>query len=333
MVACEPDRPRPRRYWAIKTIPRHAWRRFLKKIVPLQAYELLPPLSMLSCMAILGAHMSIAGGYYKAVEAAERVGCQCVQLFTKNNNQWRAKPLTDADVERFQQALSELGITHPISHDSYLINLASPDDELWKKSIDAFVIELQRAEKLGIPRVVAHPGAYTTSSEEAGLARIAEGLDEVHRQTPGIGAKCLLETTAGQGSNLGWKFEHMASIVDAVADPDRLGVCFDTCHVFAAGYAMGTEKEYKATMRKLNQSVGVKLVEAFHLNDSLKSLGSRVDRHAGIGRGEMGIEPFRFLLNDRRFRKTPMYLETPKGEEKGRELDSINLEVLRGLIA
>jgi len=284
-------------------------------------------------MAILGAHMSIAGGYYKAVEAASRAGCQCVQLFTKNNNQWRAKPLTDEDAERFQRALDELGISHPISHDSYLINLASPDDELWKKSIDAFVIELQRAERLGIPRVVAHPGAFTTSSEEAGLARIAAGLDEVHRQTPGIGSKCLLETTAGQGSNLGWKFEHLASIVDAVADPDRLGVCLDTCHVFAAGYAMGTEKEYKATMRKLNQTVGVKLVEAFHLNDSLKPLGSRVDRHAGIGRGEMGIEPFRFLLNDRRFKKTPMYLETPKGEEKGRDLDAINLQLLRSLIA
>ena len=283
-------------------------------------------------MAILGAHMSIAGGYYKAVEAARRVGCDCVQIFTKNNNQWRAKELTDDDVARFRDALKQLKITHPIAHDSYLINLASPDKELWKKSVDAFVIELQRAERLGVPYVVTHPGAYTTSSEAKGLRAIVRALNEVHRQTRGIKSRCLLETTAGQGSNLGWRFEHLAAILDGVKDPDRLGVCFDTCHVFAAGYAMGTEKEYKATMRALNKTVGVKQVRAFHLNDSLKPLGSRVDRHAGIGRGQMGKEPFRFLLNDRRFRKVPMYLETPKGEEKGKNLDTINLRTLRGMI-
>ncbi len=283
-------------------------------------------------MAILGAHMSMAGGYYKAVEAAERVGCDCVQLFTKNNNQWRAKPITDDDVQRFRSALDEHGITHPISHDSYLINMASPEEELWKKSVDALVIELQRAELLGIPYVVAHPGAYTTSSEAKGLKRIVRALNEVHRQTKGCTACCLLETTAGQGSNLGWKFEHLATILEGVRAPERLGVCFDTCHVFAAGYAMDTEKNYKATMRLLNQTVGVKQIRAFHLNDSLKGLGARVDRHAAIGRGEMGLEPFRFLLNDRRFRKVPMYLETPKGEEKGIELDVLNLKTLRGLI-
>ena len=284
-------------------------------------------------MAILGAHMSISGGYHKAVQAAKAAGCDCVQLFTKNNNQWRAKEITQSDIDQFKQALGDLGISHPISHDSYLINLASPDNELWKKSIDAFVIELQRAEQLGIPYVVAHPGAFTSSSEEAGIARIAAGLDEVHRQTPAIKSQCLLETTAGQGTNLGWKFEHLAEIVEAVAQPERLGVCFDTCHVFAAGYAMETEKQYKETMRQLNKTVGTKLVKAFHLNDSLKPLGSRVDRHAAIGRGEMGLEPFRWLLNDRRFKKTPMYLETPKGQESGRDMDKINLETLRELIA
>jgi len=283
-------------------------------------------------MAILGAHMSMAGGYYKAVEAAGRVGCDCVQLFTKNNNQWRAKEITDDDVQRFQTALRELGIQHSISHDSYLINLASPNQELWKKSIDAFVVELQRAERLGIPYVVAHPGAFTTSSEEAGLAAIAQALDEVHLQTKGMTTQCLLETTAGQGSTLGWRFEHLATILDSVQDPDRLGICFDTCHVFAAGYPMGTEKEYKATMRELNTTVGVQKIRAFHLNDSLKPLGSRVDRHAAIGRGEMGQEPFRFLLNDRRFRKVPMVLETPKGEENGKNLDVINLGTLRKLL-
>ena len=283
-------------------------------------------------MAILGAHMSIAGGYYKAVLAAQKAGCDCVQVFTKNNNQWRAKPITDEDIEKFRDALDECGITHPISHDSYLINLASPDDELWKKSIDALVIELQRAEMLGIPYVVAHPGAFTSSTEEEGLKRIALGLDEVHSQTQGCTAQCLLETTAGQGSNLGWKFEHLAEILADVHDPDRVGVCFDTCHVFAAGYAMDTEKNYKATMKSLNQTVGVKKIRAFHLNDSLRPFGSRKDRHAAIGQGEMGLEPFRFLLNDRRFRKVPMYLETSKEDEKGRNMDIVNLKTLRKLI-
>jgi deoxyribonuclease-4 len=290
-------------------------------------------LATLQRMAILGAHESIAGGYYKSVEIARKVGCDCVQLFTKNNNQWRAKEISDDEVVRFRDAIKTLKIVHPIAHDSYLINLASPDKALWKKSVDAFVVEMLRAERLGILYVVTHPGAFTTSSEEAGIATIARALDEVHKQTRGIKSKCLLENTAGQGSCLGWRFEHLAAIIDAVKDPDRLGVCIDTCHTFVAGYPVGTEQEYKATMRALDKTVGLKLVRAFHLNDSLKPLGSRVDRHAGIGRGEMGKEPFRLLLNDSRFCKVPMYLETPKGEEKGRDLDTINLGVLRRLIA
>jgi len=283
-------------------------------------------------MAILGAHESIAGGYYKSVEIARRVGCDCVQLFTKNNNQWRAKEISDDDVARFRAALVDCCISHPLAHDSYLINLASPDKALWRKSVDAFVVELVRAERLGIPFVVTHPGAYTTSSESAGIKMIVRALDEVHKQTRGIAAQCLLENTAGQGSCLGWRFEHLAAIIDGVRDPDRVGVCIDTCHTFAAGYALGTEKEYKATLRSLDKTVGLKLVRAIHLNDSQKPLGSRVDRHAHIGRGQMGKEPFRFLMNDRRFRQVPMYLETPKGEEQGKDLDTINLKVLRRLI-
>jgi deoxyribonuclease-4 len=284
-------------------------------------------------MAILGAHESIAGGYYKAVEIARKVGCDCVQLFTKNNNQWRAKEISDDDVARFQAALAEQRISRPLAHDSYLINLASPDRLLWKKSVDAFVVEVRRAERLGIPYVVTHPGAYTTSSEEAGIAAVARALDEVHRQTRGIRARCLLETTAGQGSCLGHRFEHLAAIIDAVAEPDRLGICVDTCHIFAAGYPLGSDKDYKDTMRALDKAVGLKRVKAFHLNDSAKPLGSRVDRHAHIGRGQMGKEPFLRLLNDPRFRKVPMYLETPKGTEKGKDLDAINLRTLRRLIA
>ena len=283
-------------------------------------------------MAILGAHQSIAGGYYKSVETAYRLKCDCVQLFTKNNNQWRAKDLSDGDVQLFQSTLTERGITHPLAHDSYLINLATPDPALWKKSVDSFIMEMFRADRLGIPFLVTHPGAYTTSSEEAGIAAVVRALDETHRQTRGIKTKCLLETTAGQGSCIGCRFEQLAGIIDGVHDPDRLGVCVDTCHVFAAGYAISAEKDYQTTMRQLDNTVGLKLVRAIHLNDSAKPLGSRVDRHAHIGRGMIGKEAFRLLLNDHRFRKVPMYLETPKGEENGKNLDAINLRTLRRLV-
>jgi deoxyribonuclease-4 len=283
-------------------------------------------------MPILGAHMSIAGGYHRAVEIAQACGCDCVQLFTKNNNQWNAKPITDDEVGKFKAKLTELGIAHPIAHDSYLINLAAPDDALWRKSIAAFVVELQRAEQLGIPYVVTHPGAFTTSSEEAGLRRIVAALDEVHAQTRELQVKALLETTAGQGSTLGWRFEHLATILAGVQDPDRLGVCVDTCHVFAAGYPLSSQCEYQNTMNELDTVVGLAQVKAIHLNDSVKGLGSRVDRHAKIGEGKLGLEPFRYLLNDDRFGHVPMYLETPKGLTDGVELDVINLATLRGLV-
>lgn len=305
-------------------------------------------------MVMLGSHMSIAGGFHKAVTRAADAGCDCVQIFTAAPQQWpvpaktddaadrpsapsrrasRAMPLADEAARRFRVALTEQQITHPVSHASYLINLASPDQELWKKSIDAFVIELQRAEQLGVPYVVVHPGSFTTSSEAAGLKRVARALNEVHRQTRRIDARCLLENTAGQGSNLGWKFEHLAEIIAGVKDPDRLGVCIDTCHAFAAGYALSTEKEFKATFRTLNRLVGIDRVKAFHLNDSKREFGSRRDRHEHIGRGHLGLEPFRFLLNDRRFKRIPMYLETAKGTHQGEEWDVINLRTLRSLVA
>lgn len=296
--------------------------------------------------------MSIVGGFHKAVEAAAKVGCDCVQFFTgnprqlptvprrvrkggihtKNNNQWLAEAITDDDVDAFQQALSQCKIARPIAHACYLLNLASPDRALWKKSIDGLVVELQRADRLGISAVVLHPGAYTTSTEAHGLRRIARALSEVHRRTPGIGARCLLETTAGQGSGLGHRFEHLATILATVCQPERLGVCFDTCHVFAAGYPMAPQKLYRRTMRRFDDVVGLELIEAFHLNDSKREFGSCVDRHEHIGRGHLGREPFRLLLGDRRFRATPMYLETPKGKEGGKDLDAINLRVLRRLI-
>jgi deoxyribonuclease-4 len=284
-------------------------------------------------MPILGAHQSIAGGYYRAVEIAHGFGCDCVQLFTKNNSQWRAKEITTEEADQFRASLKKLKIKHPIAHNSYLINLASPDAELWKKSIDSFVVELLRAEQLGLAYVVSHPGAHTTSSEQCGLQRIIEAINEVHAQTCGIAAKILLENTAGQGSCLGCKFEQLAMILEGVADPDRMGgICFDTCHAFAAGYPLSSERDYLATMKQFESAVGLKRIKAFHLNDSKKAFGSRVDRHDHIGRGQLGLEAFRLLLNDRRFRKVPMYLETPKGQEDGVELDAINLRTLRELV-
>jgi deoxyribonuclease IV len=283
-------------------------------------------------MPILGAHKSIAGGYDKAVERAHRSGCQCLQLFTKNNNQWAARDIAAADAERFRDAMQKFGITHPLAHDAYLINLASPDPRSWKKSVDALVVELRRAETLGIPYVVTHPGAFTTADETTGLANVIRAVDEVSRQTRGLQARCLLETTAGQGTSLGWRFEQMATILAGVEEPDRLGFCFDTCHVFAAGYALATRRDYEATMAAFDRMAGLDRIKAFHLNDSRRELGSRVDRHEHIGRGQIGIEAFQRLLVDPRFRTVPMYLETPKNDETGKDWDAVNLRTLRRCI-
>lgn len=283
-------------------------------------------------MPLLGAHVSIAGGYHKAVHSAEKLGMDCVQIFTKNNNQWKAKPLTDEDAERFRHALDESSVTAPCAHDSYLINLASPRDELWQKSLDAFVIELQRAEKLGLRGVVMHPGSYVESTEEEGLKRIVTALEIALEQTDGFTTEVWLEATAGQGTNLGHRFEHLRHLIDEVADSSRLKVCLDTCHIFAAGYPLIAPQEYAETMRQFDEIVGIGRLAAFHLNDSKKPLASRVDRHEHIGEGCLGLEPFRHILNDPRFADLPMYLETPKGERDGESLDAINLAALRALI-
>jgi len=280
-----------------------------------------------------GAHMSMAGGHDRAVHAAHKVGFGTVQLFTKSNNQWRATLLTDDHVAAFRAALAATGVGRPVAHNSYLINLASPDDALWRKSTDALVVELERGEALGIADLVCHPGAHVGSGEEEGLRRIARGLDEVHRRTAGFTIKIDLETTAGQGTCLGHRFEHLGRIIDLAAEPERLGICVDTCHVFAAGYPLDTPEAYNGTIADLDRAVGVGRVRVWHLNDSLKERGSRVDRHAGIGRGKMGPEPFRHVVNDPRFAALPMILETPKGAdaETGEELDAVNLRVLQGL--
>jgi deoxyribonuclease-4 len=278
-----------------------------------------------------GAHMSIAGGHDRAVRAAHSFGFTTVQLFTKNNNQWKAPALTDEHVAAFQAALAQTGVADPVAHNSYLINLGSPDDGLWRKSIEAMILELERCEALGIADLVAHPGAHMGAGEDEGLTRIAQGVDEVHRATRGLRARLALETTAGQGTCLGHRFDHLAHILNRVQEPERVGICVDTCHIFAAGYSLGSADEYDRTIEELDRALGIERVRIWHVNDSRREQGSRVDRHAGIGRGCLGLEPFRFLVNDRRFRGVPLILETPKGMEEGEELDAVNLRVLKGL--
>jgi deoxyribonuclease-4 len=283
-------------------------------------------------LPLFGSHLSVAGGLYKAADKAELLGMDTVQIFTKNNNQWKGKPLADEDIRLFREAVERAGLRRPCAHDSYLINLASPDDVLWQKSLDALVDELQRAEALGLDGVVMHPGSFVSSSEEVGLQRIATAIDEVHARTKKFHCQLWLETTAGQGTNLGHRFEQIATLLETVRDADRLGVCVDSCHIFAAGYPLQTPDEYAATMSEFDRTIGVDRICAWHLNDSKKPLGSRVDRHEHIGRGCLGLEPFRHILNDPRFAAVPMYLETEKGQEDGEELDAINLRVLKGLI-
>lgn len=284
-------------------------------------------------MPLFGAHLSIAGGCHHALLAAQAYGMEVVQLFTKSTNQWRAKELTDDDVRTFRDTLRATGLRYPMAHDSYLINLASPDETLYRQSIEAFVTELQRAEVLGLSYLVMHPGSHLGSGEAAGLTRIAAALDEVHARCPGFRVQVLLETTAGQGSNLGYRFEHLARILELVQHPDRLGICLDTCHVFAAGYPLAPPAEYRKTFKTFDRLLGLNRLRAFHLNDSVKPLGSRVDRHAHLGQGCLGLEPFRLLVNDRRFRDHPMVLETPKKDKAGRDMDAVNLQVLRGLVS
>jgi deoxyribonuclease IV len=283
-------------------------------------------------MPLFGAHMSIAGGYHRALLAAQSYDCEAVQLFTKNSNQWRAREIADAEIALFGETLRQTGVRQLLAHDSYLINLASPDQFLYRRSLEAFIVELERAERLGLRYLVTHPGAHIGAGEEAGIERVAAALDEVHRRCSGFRVQVLLETTAGQGSCLGHRFEHLAVILDRLAQPQRVGVCLDTCHVFAAGYPLAPEADYRATFRAFDRVIGLERLKAFHLNDSLRPLGSRVDRHAHIGRGCLGLEPFRLLVNDRRFRDRPMILETPKEEGGKQNMDAVNLRALRKLL-
>ena len=278
-------------------------------------------------MPLLGAHVSTAGGVDKAPVNGKSLGCEAIQVFTRNQMQWRARPLSELEIAGFREGLKECGIGLAVSHDSYLINLGSSEPVTLQKSLDAFADEIERCEQLGIPFLVFHPGSHVGSGEAAGLQRIADSLNAVLGRKPKYRTQVLLENTAGQGSNLGYRFEQLAEILAMTDNPNRLGVCLDTCHLFASGYDLRTLSTYEATFHKFDTIVGLGRVKVFHLNDSKKSLGSRVDRHENIGEGELGLEPFRFLLNDPRFAGLAMLLETPGGDEAYR----IDLTTLRSL--
>lgn len=277
----------------------------------------------------IGAHESVAGGIHRAFERAESVGCRALQVFTKNTNQWSAAPLSDTDVASYKTAASKSSIEFVAAHDSYLINLCAAKSDLRKKSIGAYIDELKRCETLGIRYLNFHPGAHTGQGETQGLRLMIDALNEAHDRTKGAGVMSVVETTAGQGSVLGYRFEQIRVILDGVADAERMAVCIDTCHIYAAGYDLRTKQEYESTMRKFDEVVGLKRLVLIHVNDSKKPLGSRVDRHEHIGKGAIGLGGFRLIMQDDRLINIPKILETPKGEEL--KEDRVNLALLRRL--
>ncbi|MEX1128347.1 MAG: deoxyribonuclease IV [Vicinamibacterales bacterium] len=291
-------------------------------------------------MPRLGAHLSIAGGLPRAVDRAVASRCEALQIFTKSAGQWRARALPPDEIERFRRRVAETGIRPVVAHNSYLINLATAQPELRAQSVAALGEELDRAEALGLDGLVMHPGSHTSGTEADGLRLIAEALERLLDERPHAKTRILLEHTAGQGTNLGHRFEHLAEIIDRLAGTPRVGVCLDTCHLLAAGYDICSPEGYAATFDAFDRIVGMARIRAFHLNDSKKPCGSRVDRHEHIGKGCLGLEPFRMLLNDPRFAGHAMLLETPKletPESKRRSdldpWDARNLRTLRRLIA
>jgi deoxyribonuclease-4 len=282
-------------------------------------------------MRLLGAHMSIAGGHALAIDRAVALNMTTLQIFTKNANQWAAKPIPVEGATAFRDRLIESDISSVVAHDSYLINLASPDEVVWERSVGAFDDELARCDQLGVRWLVTHPGAHMSSGVDEGIGRVAAALNRIFAASPDRDVTVLLETTAGQGTTLGRSFEELAAILALVEDQSRVGVCFDTCHVFAAGYDIRDATSYDMTMRAFDDIIGLDRLQVFHLNDSKKGLGAKVDRHAHIGEGELGAEAFRLLLNDDRFFTHPGILETPKDDDG--EDDRRNMATLRTLAA
>jgi deoxyribonuclease-4 len=278
-------------------------------------------------MLLIGAHMSIAGGMEKAFSRGEEVGCTAMQIFTKNASRWQSKPLSEGDVQAFRKAWEASPIDPVVAHDSYLINLASPEEALREKSAAAFLDEMERCHRLGIPSLVMHPGAHVGTGEKEGLVRLAEVFRRIFSEAPET-VTVLLENTAGQGTVLGGPFEHLAEIMDRVPR-GRFAVCFDTCHAFAYGHDLSTAEGYATVMEGFDRLIGLDRIAAFHVNDCKKGLGSHVDRHEHIGQGALGREGFAALMRDPRFAGIPKILETPKGEND--EFDRMNLATLREL--
>jgi deoxyribonuclease IV len=276
---------------------------------------------------LIGAHVSVAGGLEKAFTRAEAIGCTAMQIFSKNANQWRARSIDADQAKAFRNAWAQSSVGPVIVHDSYLINLAAPVEDLWLKSLEAFRDEMERCALLGIPHLVMHPGAHLKTGEEAGLARVAEAFRRLFAEGPSD-VTVLLENTAGQGSYLGGRFEHLVRLMEMVPE-GRFGVCLDTCHLFAAGYDISSEQGYASVIEEFDRIVGIGQIRAFHVNDSKKGLGASVDRHEHIGQGMIGREGFAALMRDPRFRDVPKILETPKGEDDA--LDRMNLATLREL--
>jgi len=280
---------------------------------------------------LIGSHMSIAGGTFNAIMHAEKAGCRCVQLFVKSSNQWRAKPLTDEEIEQFKAERKRTKIGPAVAHSSYLINIGSPDQALFEKSREALRVELERCNMLGVEYLVFHPGAHVGSGVDVCIQRIADGMNWVLEKLPDGDAMLLLETTAGAGSHIGSTFEELRAIMDKVEQSERVAVCLDTCHIFTAGYDIRTEAAYKKTMKQFDDVIGRPLLKALHFNDSKFDLGTHKDRHEHIGKGFIGKDGFGCFMRDPKFKKVPKILETPKDDE-GKH-DKMNLALLRKLAA
>ena len=281
-------------------------------------------------MLLLGAHMSIGGGVQRAIERARSIECTAMQIFVKNNMQWFARPLQREEIRAFLEHAQRRELAAVFGHANYLINLAATNPRFHANSIRALSEELTRADQLGLPFLVLHPGAHLGAGEAAGLEKIAASIDQVFARIPKVKTRLALETTAGQGSCLGHTFEHLAEIMTRVREPGRLAVCLDTAHVFAAGFDLTTAAGTRKMFREFERTIGLEHLVALHLNDSKAARGSRVDRHEHIGKGKIGLEAFRVIMRDRRFRKIPKVLETPKGKELHEDVE--NMKRLRALL-
>lgn len=279
----------------------------------------------------LGAHVSISGGLHNAILNGDALGCECIQIFTKNQTRWFFRDRTEAEIQKYFEYKKKSNITLVISHAAYLINLASPKPKVYKKSLDAYLDEHKRCHEIDIPYLVIHPGAHLKKGEDYGIKKIAESINLTHQKTPNYTVKTLLEITAGQGTSIGYTFEHIRKIMDLVENKARIDVCYDTCHAFVAGYDIRDSKSYEQTFQEFADIIGLDHLRLFHLNDSKREFASKVDRHANIGEGDIGREGFRYLLQDKRFHTIPGVLETPKGKDMTQ--DEKNLGILRRLRA